>query len=72
MVVELRSVPMDKYLVDLDDVDTKLEHVRKPAMAGTDIVDCDAHTETLQGGDCLPCFGEIHDRITFRHFQHDL
>src|SRR4029077_4897029 len=45
-----------EYLVDLDDVDAKLEHVRKPAVAGTDIVDCNAHAETLQGGDCLSCF----------------
>ncbi|MGC1893092.1 MAG: hypothetical protein WA763_05275 [Pseudolabrys sp.] len=41
-------------------------------MADTDIVDRNAHTEILQGGDCLTRFGEIHDRVAFGYFQYDL
>src|SRR6202008_2430373 len=61
-----------KHLVDFDDVDTKLEHIGKPAVAGADVVDGDAHAQSLQSCNDLTGFREILDRVALGHFQHDL
>ena len=63
---------IDEHLVDLDDVDAELEHVGEPAVAGADIVDGDAHAQTLQRGDDLARLGEILDRVAFGHLKDDL
>src|SRR5262245_50245261 len=59
-------------LVDLDDVDPELEHVGQPAVAGADVIDRDTHTKALQGGNDLPRFGKVLDRVAFGYFQHHL
>src|SRR5262249_57107182 len=61
-----------EHLVNLDDINTELQHVGQAAMACAHIIDCDANAETLQGRDGLPGFGEILDRITLGDFEYDL
>src|SRR5262245_2919375 len=61
-----------EHLVDLDDVDPELEHVGKPAVPSADIVDRDSHTKALQGGNSLPRFGKVLDRVALCYFQHHL
>ena len=61
-----------EHLVDLDDIDAKLEHIGKAAVAGADVVDGDPHAQSLQGSNDLPGFREVLNGVAFGHLQHHL
>lgn len=48
MVVDADGI--DEHLVDLDDIDTELQHIAQSAVTSADVVDGYAHAEALQGG----------------------
>src|SRR4029079_10328943 len=70
--VAISADGVHEHLVNLDDIDTELQHIGKTAVTGPYIVDCNADAETLQSGNRLAGFSEVFYWIPLGDFEYDL
>src|SRR5581483_3433766 len=63
---------VDENLVDLDDVDAELQHVRQTGMARPYVVDRHLHAELLDRGDHAARRSQALHRLPFGQLQDDL